>query len=356
VRLRLAAAADPASLGRKLNKVARDEVLAQFRPPPRVLWRSRRTDTPVEPVFDELVRQGAAVPLGAGRVALAEPMLNLLERLDTLLCSLATDRFGARRMRYPTLMATADLDRCGYLASFPNHAMFATRMHADLDVYRDFLAGRDAGEDLDDLILGRCRTAELCLPPTMCYHTFGQFGGQVLDAPTTVTARGRSFRYESRYTTGLERLWDFTIREIVFLGPGPVVVDARQRFFEAATALFDQMELSGQAEVASDPFFGNDRTAEAISAQLMHALKYELRLPVGAGRSIAVGSFNVHDTLFARAFGIGLAGDEPAASACVGFGLERLAYAVACQHGIDESSWPDPLRATDSERYRRRNA
>jgi seryl-tRNA synthetase len=344
VRFELAGPVADADLHRKLNAVVAGEVLTQHRPPAREIWRSARRDHPAGPRFDELVGHGAAVQIGPGQVALAGPMITLVDRLDDLLAGLAVTEFGASAVRYPTLLPTSALSRCGYLSSFPHHVMFATRLHADLDVYREFLAGVDAGETVDDLALRLCRTVDLCLPPTMCYHTFNQFAGRQLGAPATVTARGGSFRFESRYAAGLERLWDFTIREVVFLGDREHVVACRKRFADRATALFDELELTGYAEVANDPFFGDARASEAVSAQLMLALKYEARLRVDEERDIAVGSFNVHDRLFTDAFDIALTGGEAAASACVGFGLERLAYAVARQHGLSENDWPAPLR------------
>ncbi len=349
VRFELDRPVSDADLHRKLNEMVTGEVLTQQRPPAVVVWRSARHDPPSGPTFDELVECGAAVQIGPGQVALAGPMITLVDRLDELLAGLAVTEFDARPVRYPTLLPTAALSRCGYPSSFPQHVMFATRLHADLDVYREFVAGVDAGEDLDELALRLCRTVDLCLPPTMCYHTFNQFAGQELGGPTTVTARGSSFRYESRYAAGLERLWDFTIRETVFLGDHRHVVACRQLFAERATALFDSLGLAGYAEVANDPFFGNERSSEAISAQLMLELKYEARLHVDGDRTIAVGSFNVHDRVFTNAFGIGLAGGEAATSACVGFGLERLAYAVARQHGLSEQDWPAPLRGAGRE-------
>lgn len=343
VRLRVDRAVDESQLRRKLDTMVTTEVLSQLRPPASVVWRSECQDRPDRPAFGDLVTSGAAVPVGPGQVAMAEPMITLVDRFDTLLQDLAVTDFGAVRMRYPTLLPTSALTRCGYLASFPQHAMFATRLHADLDVYREFLAGLGSGERIDELVLRLSDTVDLCLPPTMCYHTFQQFAGRVLDRPTVVTARGPSFRFESHYAAGLERLWDFTIREIVFLGDRRAVVDQRQRFLSRATALFDALGLTGYAEVANDPFFGDERAGEAVMAQRMHALKYEARLYVDARRTIAVGSFNVHDRLFTTAFDIGLAGGDPA-SACVGFGLERLAYAVVCQNGLSEAGWPDQLR------------
>lgn len=326
----------------KVRRMVAAEVATQLPMRQQVVWRSARDGAarPARPVFDDMLARGLAARCGPGRVALAQPALALLERLDAMLRDLAVAGFGAREFRYPTLLPTAQLRRSGYLRSFPQHVMFATRLHADLDTYAEFVAALES----DGLsVLGYCEDAELCLPPTMCYHTFHQLSGTALAGNAVVTARGRSFRYESRYHSDLERLWDFTIREIVFVGSRGFVAGCREAFLAQATELLDRLDLAGFCEVAHDPFFGSPQGGPSVSSQRMLALKYEARLAVAADRTIAVGSFNRHDQHFGSAFKITEEDGGAAYSACVGFGLERLCYAVLCQHGLDPGGWPAAL-------------
>jgi hypothetical protein len=150
--------------------------------------------------------------------------------------------------------------------------------------------------------------------------------------------------------TTLERLWDFTIREVVLIGGRNEVIAARGRFMHTVLALAERLGLAGTAQVANDPFFGAPDTPARILSQRLLSLKYELRLPVAADRDIAVGSFNLHDDVFGTAFdirhggGSGHDGAPVARSACAGFGLERLAYAFLWQHGTDPAGWPQPVR------------
>jgi hypothetical protein len=37
-------------------------------------------------------------------------------------------------------------------------------------------------------------------------------------------------------------------------------------------------------------------------------------------------------------------GDEPAHTACLGFGLERITLALLRTHGLDVSTWPAAVR------------
>ncbi|MFJ4190546.1 hypothetical protein [Kitasatospora sp. NPDC089509] len=339
------AGTDPAELARKLAVVVANDLARQEAFTPKVVWRLDTEGTPSD-VFDELTATGAAIPAGAGQVAFGEPLLSLTDHLDQRVRALVAAEFDAAEFRYPTLIATDVMRRSGYFSSFPQLMMFVSRLHSDVDVYQDFLHGLSAGTDLTDLLRAGAATVDHCLPPTMCYHSFAQLADSTLPAGSSVlTSRGKSFRFESRYERSLERLWDFTIREIVFLGPRRTVLAQRARLMELTFELMAELGLGGRCEVASDPFFINTDTADQVWNQRFLELKYELRLPLEGERDVAVCSFNFHDRFFGRAFAIG-AGDGagPVHTACAGFGLERLAYAFLCRHGVDPAGWPEQVR------------
>ncbi|WP_051385659.1 hypothetical protein [Actinokineospora inagensis] len=324
----------------KVGKVVATEVLTQRPLPPKVVWRSAVTRDAFADPFPELLAADAAFVSGEGQVGFGEPLLSLVDYLDGRLRAIALALPRSREFRYPTLLPTGVLDRFGYFGSFPQFAMFVTRLHNDIEVYSGFVERyRDSGRLPDDLF-ARCANQDYCLPPTMCYHTYHQYTGRSLPEDMVVTARGKSFRYESRYHTSMERLWDFTIREIVFLGGEEFATGCRNTVMSAAYALLEELDLVGFCEVANDHFFGNADTAGKILSQRMMELKFELRVPVAADRTIAVGSFNLHGHFFGESFDITGPDATPIASGCVGFGLERLAYAFLCQHGPDPAGWP----------------
>ena len=327
-------------LARKVNDLVDTEIRPQLPTPPKVVWISAGRQPGRDGTFERLVELGIVDQPGDGRVTLGEPVLSLFRWFDRAIVGILGRSHRPQEFRYPTLISTESLRRAGYFTSFPQHLMFATRLHNDIDVYRDVHERYGEG-GIDAGILAFCQDVTHCLPPTMCYHTFAQFSGRDLggDELRVVTSRGKSFRYESSYWHSLERLWDFTIREIVFLGSRDQVLDARAAFMRDIFAFIDDLDLTGRCEVGNDPFFGSAATPSQIWSQRMLELKYELQLTVGADRDIAVGSFNFHDDLFGLRFGITREG-QTVRSGCVGFGLERLVYAFLCRHGTDVRDWP----------------
>jgi seryl-tRNA synthetase len=57
-----------------------------------------------------------------------------------------------------------------------------------------------------------------------------------------------------------------------------------------------------------------------------------------------VASFNYHQDHFAAPFGVELSDGERAHTACLGFGLERIALALFAEHGLDVEGWPEEVR------------
>lgn len=345
----VATVGDPGGgLADKINHAVETEVLTLRAFKPKIIWRSKRAaegDRAYQAgMFDTLVSRGLAFEAAEGQVGFAEPLIGLIDYLDRKVKEIALAMPNAQEFQYPTLLPTSVLDTFGYFGSFPHFAMFVTRLHNDIDVYEAFRAEYADAKRITGNLFTHCGNHDYCLPPTMCYHTYHQLRGSELPADRVVTAKGKSFRFEAKYYRGLERLWDFTIREIVFLGSREFVVECRESFMRASFALMDELGLSGFSEVANDPFFVTQDTAGKIFNQRMMALKYELRMNVDAERTIAAASFNLHERFFGDAFKI--TGQDRAAvtTGCVGFGLERLAYAFLCQNGLDEAKWPEALR------------
>ncbi|MEV6946649.1 hypothetical protein AB0N07_32715 [Streptomyces sp. NPDC051172] len=342
-------ATDLDALTRKLRLVVRNDVLNQRQVVPKVVWRSAEEGA-VRDVFPELLTRGIAAELGEGQIALGEPVLSLMDYLDAEIRALVLDEFEAHEFRYPTLMSALALRRTGYFESFPQLLMLVSRLHGDVDSYGAFLdtltgGSEDKDGDLAAALRDHTGDTDHVLPPTMCFHTYHQYAdGPPPARNTVVTSRGKAFRYESRYRRSLERLWDFTIREVVFLGSPDFVLTSRSRLMELAFAFTESLGLSGRCEVAGDLFFLNRAAAVRAWSQRLLEMKYELRLPLEDERDVAVASFNYHEQFFGKSFDIRVEGERPVFTGCAGFGLERLAYAFLCRHGVSPALWPAHVR------------
>ena len=75
-------------------------------------------------------------------------------------------------------------------------------------------------------------------------------------------------------------------------------------------------------------------------------LKYELVVPITSEEEpTAITSCNYHLDHFGAAFGIRTSDGAVAHTACIGFGLERVALALFRTHGLDPDRWPTEVRS-----------
>jgi seryl-tRNA synthetase len=308
---------------------------------PKVLVRKERATSFAADPHPLLEERGELFGFGRGRYGLGPRLLALLEFFDRQLLSDAV-LTGAAPHQFPSLVGADVLERCGYLRSFPHSLCFVSHLREDLAAIQGF--ARDARREEGGLVLDpeALSRVECLLSSTVCFHCYAWLEGRRLARPQSFTARGKCFRYESGNMRGLERLWDFTMRELIFVGPEEHVLAERERAVGRAAELLDAWGLSYEIKSAADPFFIDEYSASAF--QMAFDLKYEVRasLPY-KGKTLAVGSFNFHRDHFGSAFGIGCGGGGPANTACVGFGLERLALAFLAQHGLDAKDWPAPV-------------
>lgn len=289
------------------------------------------------PVAD-LIESGELTEEGVGVVGRSGRMLSLLERFDKLVTRIAVEAFGAELRDYNVLMPSDYLRRAGYFTSFAHSLTFAFHLREDLDCLETFATRHREGEDLKLEALDEITTPEYCLSPAVCYHTYGAMIDHSLDKSDNglkvQTAGGRCFRYESKNITALDRLWEFSMREIIFVGEKERVLAARRRSMEIIWRLVERLDLTASLETASDPFFATDFRSLRFF-QLANELKYELRLPINDTKSVASASFNYHEAFFGDNFGIGTASGKNAHTGCAAFGLERLVLASMAQLGYD---------------------
>lgn len=315
---------------------------ARHREVDRIIVREQRRESRFSaPVWDDLASAGLVALAEPGLAVLEGEAVDVVEALDRIITAKARTAFGAKPCQYPTMIAMAALDRCHYFGSFPHHVTFPLRVRDDLAAIEDLASAEASRRDDFASILEK---PSHVLSPAVCFHTYRSLQDRPLADRSVITARGRCFRYESRNFATLERLWDFTLREIVFVGPAAWVEERRQAWVDETMRLVGELELDAWVETANDPFFLKNFRAQRYF-QLVSQTKYELRLslPYTKGRSLAAASYNLHRDFFGTSFGIAQA-EGFAHTSCVGFGLERFAWALFAQHGPVVASWPESTR------------
>lgn len=299
-------------------------------------------------IIDILIRDGHVVRLMEGGYLYRGLFLKLMHLLDREILAMATE-LGAHEEEYPSLTPAAPLIKSGYVASFPNQILLAYHLREDVDVLEKF-ASQNGKESTDGAALeveqSALSPATQLLTPAVCYNCFASLSGQsVPDRGRVVTALGSCHRYEYRNLHDLERLQSFRMREIIFMGGEEFVTKCREDLLNAAKSLVERFDIECAIMKASDPFF-TDISLGKRTFQEIQNLKYELVVPIGGAYddSLAVASFNLHQTNMAESYGIQLDSGAPMYSGCVGYGFERFCFAFLARHGLKPDLWPSHVR------------
>lgn len=296
---------------------------------------------PLDHLADKLFHRMGADGVYA-RTALYE---DVVERLTTLITRHREP--GTEIMRFPPVMSRAQLEKSGYLKSFPNLLGCVCGLHGTERDINAAVSRFEAGGDWTTSL----SAADLVLSPAACYPVYPIAASRGL-LPTgglRFDVAADCFRREPSRL--LDRLQSFRMREYVCIGTPDDVSAFRERWMHRARAIASDLGLAFRIEQASDPFFGRVGQIKAVS-QKQQSLKFELLIPLRSQEQpTACMSFNYHRDHFGTTWGIADADGAPAHTGCVAFGMDRLALAMFHTHGTDTGKWP--LRVRDVLDYER---
>ncbi|UYN92594.1 MAG: hypothetical protein KIT70_03635 [Anaerolineales bacterium] len=335
----------PADLEAKVQSVVQDMATGASKPKVEVLEDHLQRAVPyaADPM-PELEQRGEVHQETNGIYSFGPLLANLIGVFEDYFLELAAE-FGAKPQRFPTLISAEMLGRVNYFRAFPHSLTFATHLREDLHIISDFAENAVYEPAGLSASLESFSKIQALLSPAVCYHLyFGLADKPLPGGQLAATAVGHCFRYESSNLNSLERLWDFTMREVIFVGPADYVLDNREAARKKVTPWLQELGMAYMVESANDPFFVGEFRKQA-AFQNAFQLKYEIRarLPF-KDSTLAVGSYNYHQDFFGRHLKITLPDGKPAHTGCVAFGLERMAYAFLAQYGLDPAQWPAIVR------------
>jgi seryl-tRNA synthetase len=269
------------------------------------------------------------------RTALYEEMI---ERLAALITQHRES--GTEVMRFPPVMNRGQLEKSGYLKSFPNLLGCVCALHGTEREIHSAVSRYDAGGDWTTSL----SAADLVLSPAACYPVYPIVAsrGEVPATGLMFDVASDCFRREP--SRDLDRLQSFRMREYVCIGSPEQIDDFRKRWMKRAQELAQQLGLPYHMDQASDAFFGRGGKLMAIS-QVEQALKFELLVPVhSAERPTACMSFNDHRDHFGKTWNLRDKSGATMHTGCVAFGMDRLALAMFATHGLETARWPEAPR------------
>jgi seryl-tRNA synthetase len=329
----------------KTQRVVSSMAKGAFKPKIQVLEDHLDQQVPFnEDPMPELISRREVSSEAAGIFSLGPLVTRLVDFFDRYFVALA-DSFEARPFRFPTLIPAEAMERVHYFRAFPHSLSFVTHLREDLDVIDRFSETAACEQGSLNTPPESFAGIKTLLSPAVCYHHYLALADKPLpEGKSIATAVGSCFRYEAINLASLERLWNFTMREVIFVGSKDFVLENREIARQRMAPFFEKVGLAYRVESANDPFFVGEFRKQA-AFQSAFQLKFEIRLSLPYRHTtLAAGSYNYHQDFFGRNLNITLPDGSPAHTGCAAFGLERMAFAFLSQYGLDESGWPGFVR------------
>ncbi|KQU47099.1 hypothetical protein ASG84_08185 [Rhodococcus sp. Leaf278] len=290
----------------------------------------------------ELIDAGLLVPSSIpGLYGRSGEFEDIIEFIDSRVVAAGAAEHGyqAKRFRFAPVFPREAFERTDYIASFPNLTGAINTFEGDNKAHAALLAERSDGKDWDHFL----HSAGTMLVSAACHPSYSMLTGTLPADGALMDIYGFCFRHEPAVDPA--RMQAFRMHEFVRVGTPDEAIEHRERWVPRGLQVLADLGLEAEAVIANDPFFG--RAGRMLAAnQRNENLKTELvvKLYGDLDDGTAVVSCNCHRDHFGHTFDIATVDGEPAHSACVGFGMERIALAMLRTHGLDRSAWPAALR------------
>ncbi|MDJ0395274.1 amino acid--[acyl-carrier-protein] ligase [Rhodococcus sp. G-MC3] len=290
---------------------------------------------------DELIGAGLLVPSSVeGLYGRSGEFEDIIDIIDEHVKAAGEAEHGrkAPRFRFPPVFPREAFERTDYIASFPNLTGAINTFDGDNKAHAALLAERSDGKDWDHFL----ESAGTMLVSAACHPAYSMLTGTLPEGGKLLDIYGYCFRHEPAVDPA--RMQAFRMHEYVRIGTPDDAVAHRERWVERGLQVLADLGLEAEAVIANDPFFG--RAGRMLAAnQRNENLKTELvvKLYGDLDDGTAVVSCNCHRDHFGHTFAIDTADGRPAHSACVGFGMERIALAMLRTHGLDRRKWPSAI-------------
>lgn len=288
--------------------------------------------------LDQVIEAGLLIPLGVnGLYGLSGVFEDVVERFERVVTARGA-HFKAEVMRFPAIMSRQNYLRTTHIETFPD---LMGSVHSFMGTERDHVKLLEKRQNAEDWTQD-LEPSDVMMTPAACYPLYPTATGTLPVEGRVIDLRSFVFRHEPSIDPA--RMQIFRQREYVRLGTADEALAHRDYWLKTGQEILNSVGLNVQPVVANDPFFGRGGKVMAV-AQKEQILKYELVIEVAsAEKPTAIASCNCHLDHFGHSFDIKTADGGYAHSACVGFGLERIALALFKTHGFDPDRWPNEVK------------
>lgn len=259
------------------------------------------------------------------QIKLKNSLINAINRISS--------RSNAEYLQFPPLIETKGVSKFDFFENFPHLASCVSTINCNC------LTDNASHEisSLNGVPKSFLNDSYFTLPTAACYNVYLYFENQTLNEDKCINTQSFCFRNEEYYNS--ERMYAFTMQEIVFLGSKDASLDHIKYNKELILEFASHLGLEVTVENADDPFF--NKSASRTIMQSLFPTKQEI-LTQG---KLAISSVNYHRNFFGERANIKTAKDEFCYTDCVAFGIDRWMYALSELYSNNPAKLIDRLNA-----------
>ena len=242
-------------------------------------------------------------------------------------------------MRFPPILNRDTYLATDHIETMPDLMGSVHTFKGNQKEHLTLMNKRHQGEDWTESL----QATDVMMVPAACYPLYPTAANTVLpESGRLVDLRAFVFRHEP--SPDPARMQIFRQREFVRLGSPEQALEHRNYWLKKGEEILKSVGLDVTPVIANDPFFGRGGRVMAAT-QKEQELKFELVVPITSSeKPTAVSSSNYHMDHFGGEFNIQTHDGQKAHTACIGFGLERIALALLKKHGFDTEQWPQEVQ------------
>jgi hypothetical protein len=295
-------------------------------------------------VYELLLKNGSIVKMTDGAYAYTDLFLRVFQYFCHKIDKFGKHNFSdIQEFEESILYPVKEYDRGHYFESFPHHIMFQSTMRSDVELLDRF--SKKGTADLEIFANTNLKQPVNVLRHAACAPIYPMLEDICIpeDKPRYFLISGKCFRNEGANICELMRLNEFYMKEFVCIGTLEQSLEMITRARMLWEEWIEKFDLNCTIETANDSFFASNYKKLKIF-QILGDSKQEFRVLIPhSGAYCAVSSSNVHRTHFTKTYNIHST-SSVCQSSCFAFGIERLAYTLLSQKGIDISKWDEATK------------
>ncbi|MEB9674045.1 MULTISPECIES: aminoacyl--tRNA ligase-related protein [Bacillus cereus group] len=252
-----------------------------------------------------------------------DELVNLFIQLDLLLIKLYKSLYDSKLIRPNSLLSTQDAYKAGYYSNGCQHLSFVSNLSHEFEEFENTI--KEINSYSKVINKEQYSDSKYILNPALCVHCYPLLEemGTNLGSSIFFTVLGKCFREESGNLNNKERLYEFQMGELVYIGDSKRINQLRDEWCAILGVFGEELGLDFKLETANDIFF-DEFSTEKVFSQRVQDSKVEMNVYIPTLKKyISIGSVNFHKNHFTKEYDIKNENNN-LESMCLAIGYDRL--------------------------------